>query len=85
MLSIWMLKSDVGLAPNGMLVLLSRFAQSTLVDRYLVNEDWKGQLEPSLIALKTTQLHKFHEVLRNSNLFLQAKRSSLTWCREKTD
>lgn len=30
--------------------------------RYLVNEDWKGQLEPSLIALKTTQLHKFHYV-----------------------
>lgn len=41
--------------------------------RYLVNEDWKGQLEPSLIALKTTQLHKFHEVLRNLNLFLQGK------------
>ncbi len=41
--------------------------------RYLVNEDWKGQLEPSLIALKTTQLHKFHDVLRNLNLFLQGK------------
>ena len=41
--------------------------------RYQVNEDWKGQLEPSLIALKTTQLHKFHEVLRNLNLFLQGK------------
>lgn len=41
--------------------------------RYLVGEDWKGQLEPSLIALKTTQLHKFHEVLRNLNLFLQGK------------
>ncbi|MCE5164302.1 AAA family ATPase [Plesiomonas sp. PI-19] len=41
--------------------------------RYLVNDDWKGQLEPSLIALKTTQLHKFHEVLRNLNLFLQGK------------
>ncbi|MGU5526916.1 AAA family ATPase [Aeromonas caviae] len=41
--------------------------------RYQVSEDWKGQLEPSLIALKTTQLHKFHEVLRNLNLFLQGK------------
>jgi energy-coupling factor transporter ATP-binding protein EcfA2 len=41
--------------------------------RYLVSEDWKGQLEPSLIALKTTQLRKFHEVLRNLNLFLQGK------------
>ncbi|MFG0761705.1 AAA family ATPase [Aeromonas media] len=41
--------------------------------RYQVNEDWKGQLESSLIALKTTQLHKFHEVLRNLNLFLQGK------------
>ncbi|WP_139697553.1 AAA family ATPase, partial [Aeromonas salmonicida] len=41
--------------------------------RYQVSEDWKGQLEPSLIALKTTQLHKFHEVLRNLNLFLLGK------------
>ncbi len=41
--------------------------------RYLVNEDWKGQLEPSLIALKTTQLHKFHEVLRSLNQFLPGK------------
>lgn len=41
--------------------------------RYRVNEDWEGQLESSLINLKTTQLHKFHEVLRNLNLFLQGK------------
>lgn len=41
--------------------------------RYQVNEDWRGQLEPSLIALKTTQLRKFHEVLRSLNLFLQGK------------
>lgn len=41
--------------------------------RYQVSEDWKGQLEPSLLALKTTQLHKFHDVLRNLNLFLQGK------------
>ncbi len=41
--------------------------------RYQVSEDWKGQLENSLVGLKTTQLHKFHEVLRNLNLFLQGK------------
>jgi len=41
--------------------------------KYVVTDDWKGQLEASLITLKTTQLHKFHEVIRNLNHFLVGK------------
>ncbi|MET4162893.1 ABC-type cobalamin/Fe3+-siderophores transport system ATPase subunit [Marinobacterium sp. MBR-111] len=41
--------------------------------KYLVTDDWKGQLEASLINLKTTQLHKFHEVIRGLNQFLVGK------------
>lgn len=41
--------------------------------KYVVTEDWKGQLEASLINLKTTQLHKYHEVIRGLNKFLMGK------------
>ncbi len=41
--------------------------------RYLVSDHWKGQLEASLIALKTTQLHKYHQVIRDLNRFLAGK------------
>jgi predicted ATPase len=41
--------------------------------RYLVSEHWKGQLEASLITLKTTQLHKYHQVIRDLNSFLTGK------------
>lgn len=41
--------------------------------KYVVTEDWKGQLEASLINLKTTQLHKYHEVIRGLNRFLMGK------------
>lgn len=41
--------------------------------KYQVTEDWKGQLEASLINLKTTQLHKYHEVIRGLNQFLMDK------------
>lgn len=41
--------------------------------KYQVTEDWKGQLEASLINLKTTQLHKYHEVIRGLNQFLVGK------------
>jgi len=44
--------------------------------RYIVSEEWKGQLEASLITLKTTQLHRFHEVVRNLNKFLANKEIS---------
>lgn len=41
--------------------------------KYIVSEDWRGQLEASLINLKTTQLHKYHEVIRGLNRFLIGK------------
>jgi energy-coupling factor transporter ATP-binding protein EcfA2 len=41
--------------------------------KYQVSEDWQGQLEASLINLKTSQLHKYHEVVRNLNQFLSDK------------
>lgn len=41
--------------------------------RYMVTTEWRGQLEASLINLKTTQLHKYHEVIRNLNQFLVGK------------
>lgn len=43
------------------------------LSRYLATDDWKGQLEASLIALKTTQLHTFHEAIRRLNQFLIGK------------
>lgn len=41
--------------------------------KYAVSDDWKDQLEASLITLKTTQLHKYHEVIRLLNGFLSGK------------
>lgn len=41
--------------------------------RYIVTDDWKGQLEASLITLKTSQLHLYHEVIRSLNRFLSDK------------
>lgn len=41
--------------------------------KYAVTDDWQGQLEASLINLKTTQLHKFHAVIRDLNQFLVGK------------
>jgi len=41
--------------------------------RYVASEDWKGQLETSLIALKTTQLQTYHAVIRKLNTFLAGK------------
>lgn len=41
--------------------------------RYIATEDWKGQLEASLITLKTTQLQKYHSVIRRLNEFLSGK------------
>ncbi len=43
------------------------------LSKYVVSEDWRGQLEASLINLKTTQLHKYHEVIRGLNHFLVGK------------
>lgn len=41
--------------------------------RYKVTEDWQGQLEASLITLKTSKLHSFHETVRMLNKFLHEK------------
>jgi len=40
---------------------------------YQANEDWKGQLEASLINLKSTKLHTYHQVIRDLNDFLYSK------------
>ena len=41
--------------------------------RYQASEDWKGQLEASLVNLKITQLQTFHKVIRDLNKFLIGK------------
>ena len=41
--------------------------------KYIASEDWRDQLEASLITLKTTQLRKYHEVVRLLNTFLMGK------------
>lgn len=41
--------------------------------RYIASDDWKGQLEASLITLKTTQLQTYHRVIRQLNTFLAGK------------
>ena len=41
--------------------------------RYVASDDWKGQLEASLITLKTSQLHTYHSVIRQLNAFLSGK------------
>ena len=41
--------------------------------KYAATDDWQGQLEASLINLKTTQLHKYHDVIRDLNKFLVGK------------
>lgn len=41
--------------------------------RYIASDDWKGQLEASLITLKTTQLKFYFRVIRQLNAFLAGK------------
>jgi ABC-type lipoprotein export system ATPase subunit len=41
--------------------------------KYEASANWNSQLEASLITLKTTSLHKFHEILRLLNTFLSNK------------
>ena len=41
--------------------------------RYQATKDWQGQLEASLINLKTVKLQKYHEVVRSLNTFLSGK------------
>lgn len=44
--------------------------------KHIASEQWQGQLEPSLIALKSTQLHRFHKILRDMNSFFSDKEIS---------
>jgi ATPase subunit of ABC transporter with duplicated ATPase domains len=41
--------------------------------KYEASINWNSQLEASLITLKTTSLHKFHEIIRLLNAFLVDK------------
>lgn len=41
--------------------------------KYMASEDWKDQLESSLITLKTTQLHRYHLIIKLLNEFLSGK------------
>ncbi len=41
--------------------------------KYAASEDWKDQLESSLITLKTTQLHRYHQIIKLLNGFLSGK------------
>lgn len=41
--------------------------------RYQATDEWKGQLEASLIAMKTTQPRAFVDVVRRLNTFLMGK------------
>ena len=40
---------------------------------YKVTDQWEGQLEASLLSLKTSALHRFHEMIRDMNAFLSGK------------
>ncbi|WP_075793404.1 ATP-binding protein [Massilia putida] len=42
--------------------------------RYQATDEWKGQLEASLIAMKTTQPRAFVDVVRRLNTFLMGKK-----------
>lgn len=46
---------------------------SRWLPRYIASDDWKGQLEASLLTLKTTHLHRYHDVVRAMNQFLYGK------------
>lgn len=51
----------------------AEFAGRRWLPKYTASEDWKDQLESSLITLKTTQLHRYHEIIRLLNGFLSGK------------
>lgn len=53
--------------------LSAEFAGRRWLPKYMASEDWKDQLEASLITLKTTQLHRYHEIIRLLNGFLSGK------------
>jgi len=40
---------------------------------YRVTDQWDGQLEASLLAMKSAALHRFHDLIRDMNSFLSGK------------
>jgi hypothetical protein len=40
---------------------------------YRVSDQWDGQLEASLLAMKSAALHRFHDLIRDMNAFLSGK------------
>jgi AAA domain, putative AbiEii toxin, Type IV TA system len=40
---------------------------------YRVSEQWEGQLEASLLAMKSAALRRFHDLIRDMNAFLSGK------------
>ncbi len=40
---------------------------------YRVTDQWDGQLEASMLALKSAALHRFHDLIRDMNAFLSGK------------
>lgn len=47
--------------------------QQRWLTSYRVSEQWEGQLEASLLAMKSAALHRFHELIRDMNAFLNGK------------
>ncbi len=53
--------------------LKSENLQQRWLPGYRVTEQWEGQLEASLLAMKSSSLHRFHELIRDMNSFLSGK------------
>lgn len=47
--------------------------QQRWLTSYRVSEHWEGQLEASLLAMKSAALHRFHDLIRDMNAFLSGK------------
>ncbi|MBU0550717.1 ATP-binding protein [Myxococcota bacterium] len=47
--------------------------QQRWLTRYLVSEQWDGQLEAALLAMKSAALQRFHRLIRDMNGFLTGK------------
>jgi energy-coupling factor transporter ATP-binding protein EcfA2 len=47
--------------------------QNRWLSRYLVSDDWDGQLEASLLTMKSAALQRFHSLIRDMNTFLSGK------------
>jgi ABC-type transport system involved in cytochrome c biogenesis ATPase subunit len=47
--------------------------QNRWLSQYLVSDDWDGQLEASLLTMKSAALHRFHDLVRDMNAFLSGK------------